>query len=142
MLDDKYRVEQLIAFGGMGGVYVGTHIKLRKRVAIKVLNPALNSAQMVERFHREAITASQIGHEGIAGHGPGRATRASRSWSWSTLRASRRVSARRERAAGRRCVRARLRDPVAAGRRASGGIVHRDLKPDNVFLVRQSRGGW
>src|ERR1700760_657886 len=66
MLDDKYRIERLLAVGGMGAVYGGTHGKLRKRVAIKVLNPQLSSAAMIERFHREAITASQIGHEGIA----------------------------------------------------------------------------
>src|SRR5262245_59384865 len=66
MLDDKYRVDSLLAVGGMGAVYVGTHIKLRKRVAIKVLNPGMSSPQLIERFHREAITASQIGHEGIA----------------------------------------------------------------------------
>ena len=66
MLDDKYRVDELLAVGGMGAVYVGTHTKLRKRVALKVLNPQLSNPQMIERFHREAITASQIGHEGIA----------------------------------------------------------------------------
>ncbi|MBA3456100.1 MAG: serine/threonine protein kinase, partial [Deltaproteobacteria bacterium] len=66
MLDDKYRIERLLAVGGMGAVYLGTHTKLRKRVAIKVLDPQLSSPPMVERFHREAITASQIGHEGIA----------------------------------------------------------------------------
>ena len=65
-LDDKYRVEQLIAVGGMGAVYLGTHTGLRKRVAIKVLNSEASSAAMLERFHREAVTASQIGHEGIA----------------------------------------------------------------------------
>jgi eukaryotic-like serine/threonine-protein kinase len=66
MLDDKYRIERLLATGGMGAVYLGTHIGLRKRVAIKVLNPQLSNGPMIERFHREAITASQIGHEGIA----------------------------------------------------------------------------
>ena len=66
MLDDKYRVERLLAAGGMGEVYIGTHIGLRKRVAIKVLNPQTSTEAMIERFHREAITASQIGHEGIA----------------------------------------------------------------------------
>src|SRR5215510_6780292 len=66
MLDDKYRIERLLAVGGMGAVYLGTHVKLRKRVAIKVINPALANKQTIERFHREAITASQIGHEGIA----------------------------------------------------------------------------
>ena len=65
-LDDKYRIEQLIAVGGMGAVYLGTHTGLRKRVAIKILNPQASATGMIERFHREAITASQIGHEGIA----------------------------------------------------------------------------
>src|SRR5207248_8420865 len=66
MLDEKYRIDGLIAVGGMGAVYAGTHTTLRKRVAIKVLNPQLATPAMIERFHREAITASQIGHEGIA----------------------------------------------------------------------------
>ena len=61
MLDEKYRIDSLLAVGGMGAVYVGTHTKLRKRVAIKVLNPELSNPQMIERFHREAITASQVG---------------------------------------------------------------------------------
>src|SRR5262249_19339408 len=65
-LDNKYRIESLLAVGGMGAVYVGTHVALRKKVAIKVLNPQLSSPAMLARFHREAITASQIGHEGIA----------------------------------------------------------------------------
>src|SRR5215813_6761659 len=66
MLDDKYRIDALVAVGGMGAVYVGTHVKLRKKVAIKVLNPQIATPAMIARFHREAITASQIGHEGIA----------------------------------------------------------------------------
>src|SRR3954470_9862671 len=66
MLDAKYRIESLLAVGGMGAVYVGTHVAIRKKVAIKVLNPQLATPAMVQRFQREAITASQIGHEGIA----------------------------------------------------------------------------
>ena len=143
MLDDKYRIDRLLAVGGMGAVYVGTHIKLRKRVAIKVLNPGLSSAPMIERFHREAITASQIGHEGIAQvtdigtssdgepflvmeylEGESLASR---------LRASGPLPI--EDACELGCA---ILSPLAAAHHA--GIVHRDLKPDNVFLVRQSRG--
>jgi len=143
MLDDKYRIERLLAVGGMGAVYVGTHIKLRKRVAIKVLNPQLSSGPMIERFHREAITASQIGHEGIAQvtdigtssegepflvmeylEGESLASR---------LRASGPLAI--EDACELGCA---ILSPLAAAHHA--GIVHRDLKPDNVFLVRQSRG--
>ena len=143
MLDDKYRIERLLAVGGMGAVYEGTHVKLRKRVAIKVLNPQLSTPPMVERFHREAITASQIGHEGIAQttdigtsldgepflvmeflEGESLATR---------LKASGPMPV--EVACELGCA---ILSPLAAAHQA--GIVHRDLKPDNVFLVRQSRG--
>ncbi|MEZ4361519.1 MAG: serine/threonine-protein kinase [Kofleriaceae bacterium] len=143
MLDDKYRVEELLAVGGMGAVYVGTHTKLRKRVAIKVLNPQLSSPQMIERFHREAITASQVGHEGIAqvtdlgtslegepflvmelleGESLGKRLRAATPLPIET-------------ACELTCS---ILAPLDAAHRA--GIVHRDLKPDNVFLVQQSRG--
>jgi serine/threonine-protein kinase len=142
MLDDKYRVDELIAFGGMGGVYVGTHIKLRKRVAIKVLNPALSSAQMIERFHREAITASQIGHEGIA-----QVTDLGKSVTGEPFIVMEYLEgeslAARLKASGPLPIDVAcelgcaILSPLAAAHHA--GIVHRDLKPDNVFLVRQSR---
>jgi eukaryotic-like serine/threonine-protein kinase len=143
MLDDKYRIDRLLAVGGMGAVYVGTHIKLRKRVAIKVINPQLSSAPMIERFHREAITASQIGHEGIA-----QVTDIGTSGDGEPFLVMEFLEG--ESLASRLCTSGPLPiedacelgcsilSPLAAAHRA--GIVHRDLKPDNVFLVRQSRG--
>jgi serine/threonine-protein kinase len=143
MLDDKYRIERLLATGGMGAVYLGTHIKLRKRVAIKVLNPQLSSAPMVERFHREAITASQIGHEGIA-----QVTDMGTSSEGEPFLVMEYLEgeslAKRLRESGPMSVEdacemgCAILSPLSAAHNA--GIVHRDLKPDNVFLVRQSRG--
>jgi serine/threonine-protein kinase len=143
MLDGKYRIERLIAVGGMGAVYLGTHIKLRKRVAIKVLNPQLSSPPMVERFHREAITASQIGHEGIA-----QVTDIGTSNDGEPFLVMEYLEgealASRLRTTGPLAIEdacelgCSILSPLAAAHRA--GIVHRDLKPDNVFLVRQSRG--
>src|SRR3954469_9180517 len=143
MLDDKYRIERLLAIGGMGAVYLGVHVGLRKRVAIKVLNPQLNSAPMIERFHREAITASQIGHEGIAQvtdigtSGEGEPFLVMEYLEGESLAARLRASGPLtiEDACELGCA---ILSPLAAAHRA--GIVHRDLKPDNVFLVRQSRG--
>jgi tRNA A-37 threonylcarbamoyl transferase component Bud32 len=142
MLDDKYRIERLIATGGMGVVYLGTHIKLRKRVAIKVLNPQLSSAPMIERFHREAITASQIGHEGIA-----QVTDLGTSSDGELFLVMEYLEgeslASRLRSSGPLPIAdacelgCAILSPLAAAHRA--GIIHRDLKPDNVFLVRQSR---
>ena len=87
MLDDKYRIERLLAEGGMGAVYAGTHIKLRKRVAIKVLNPR-SRLRRDRTIHREAIMASQIGHEGTS-RSPTSGPHAGEPFlSWSTLAAS------------------------------------------------------
>ncbi len=143
MLDGKYRIESLIAVGGMGAVYLGTHTQLRKRVAIKVLNPQLNNPQMIERFHREAITASQIGHEGIAqvtdiGTSAENEPFLVMEYLEGESLASRIRNAGVlpiELAAELACS---ILSPLGAAHAA--GIVHRDLKPDNVFLVRQSRG--
>ncbi|MEP6863939.1 MAG: serine/threonine-protein kinase [Deltaproteobacteria bacterium] len=143
MLDDKYRVEELLAVGGMGAVYVGTHTKLRKRVAIKVLNPQLSTPPMIERFHREAITASQIGHEGIAQVTDLGTSAAGEPFLVMELLEGESLAARLkatgalpiEVACELGCA---ILSPLGAAHRA--GIIHRDLKPDNVFLVRQSRG--
>ncbi len=143
MLDEKYRIESLLARGGMGAVYVGTHTKLRKRVAIKLLDPALNSPQMIERFHREAITASQVGHEGIAQVTDMGTSRDGEPFLVMELLEGESLG-KRLRATGplpihEACELAcSILAPLGAAHRA--GIVHRDLKPDNVFLVQQSRG--
>jgi len=143
MLDGKYRIDRLLAVGGMGAVYMGTHVKLRKRIAIKVLNPQLSSGPMVERFHREAITASQIGHEGIA-----QVTDIGTSSEGEPFLVMEYLEgeslASRLRTSGPLAIEdacelgCSILSPLAAAHRA--GIVHRDLKPDNVYLVRQSRG--
>jgi serine/threonine protein kinase len=143
MLDDKYRIERLLAVGGMGAVYEGTHTQLRKRVAIKVLNPQLASKAMLDRFHREAITASQIGHEGIAQVTDLGKSSSGESFIVMELLEGEPLSGRLqgakqmpiEVACELGCA---ILSPLAAAHAA--GVVHRDLKPDNVFLVRQSRG--
>ena len=98
---------------------------------------------MVERFHREAITASQIGHEGIA-----QVTDIGTSLQGEPFLVMEFLEgeplAARLRATGPLPIEVAcelgcaILSPLAAAHGA--GIVHRDLKPDNVFLVRQSRG--
>lgn len=62
-LADKYRIEELIAEGGMGAVYRGIHVLMDKTVAIKVLHPALAADdKIVARFSREARAASRLSH--------------------------------------------------------------------------------
>src|ERR1700734_208549 len=63
----KYRVERVIAVGGMGVVVAAHHLDLDERVAIKFLLPsALANAEAVARFYREARAAVKIKSEHVA----------------------------------------------------------------------------
>ncbi|MRG96567.1 serine/threonine-protein kinase [Polyangium spumosum] len=66
LISDRYVVHELIGHGGMGAVYRGEQVHLRKRVAIKVLRPDM--ARMVElavRFEREAIAGAHVSHPNV-----------------------------------------------------------------------------
>jgi serine/threonine protein kinase len=61
-----YRIERLIARGGMGSVYEATQVSLARRVALKVISPALGAEERFrERFRREARSAAAIDHPHI-----------------------------------------------------------------------------
>ena len=65
-LGGRYFLRRLCGEGAMGRVYEGQHIDIGRRVAIKVLHASfLTSADLVERFRREARAASKIGHANI-----------------------------------------------------------------------------
>lgn len=61
-----YRIEKKLAEGGMSTVYMGIQEKLSRKVAIKILEPALLKDKMVEiRFLQEAETAANMYHSNI-----------------------------------------------------------------------------
>jgi len=65
-LGGRYYVRRLCGEGAMGRVYEAQHIDIGRRVAIKVLHASFHtSADLVERFRREARAASKIGHANI-----------------------------------------------------------------------------
>jgi serine/threonine protein kinase len=65
-LGGRYHVRRLCGEGAMGRVYEAQHIDIGRRVAIKVLHARFHhSADLVERFRREARAASRIGHPNI-----------------------------------------------------------------------------
>jgi eukaryotic-like serine/threonine-protein kinase len=66
-ISGRYRIHELIAMGGMGAVYRGEHIHLRKRLAVKVLHPETeNLPDLVERFRREALVGAHARHPHVA----------------------------------------------------------------------------
>jgi len=62
----EYEILAELGRGGMATVYLGHDIALDRKVAIKVMSPALLTGEgMVERFKREARTAASLSHPNI-----------------------------------------------------------------------------
>ena len=63
----KYRVEGIVAQGGMGFIVAAKHLQLGERVALKFLrSETLLNPEAVERFMREARAAVCIKNEHVA----------------------------------------------------------------------------
>ena len=66
VIDGKYRVEQQLGRGGMGAVYLATHLGTDRRVALKVIHAALASdPTYLARFRREARACGRLHHPNI-----------------------------------------------------------------------------
>lgn len=66
-LSGRYRLQRLIATGGMGQVWEGLDTRLGRQVAIKVLKAEFSSdPEFVDRFRGEARTVAMLNHPGIA----------------------------------------------------------------------------
>lgn len=66
VIGGRYKVTKLLGEGGMGNVYLAEHTILQKKIAIKVLHMEQSEKKdIMERFKREAIAASNIGQENI-----------------------------------------------------------------------------
>jgi serine/threonine protein kinase len=66
VLDDKYRLEKLLGQGGMGAVYLATHLGTERYVALKLITPRLmRNEEFVERFKREARAAGRLRHPNV-----------------------------------------------------------------------------
>ncbi|MFO0591246.1 MAG: protein kinase [Polyangiaceae bacterium] len=135
----KYRLERLLKQGGMGAVWVATHLGLDEKVAVKFMDPRrVSSVEARLRFTREAKAAAQIRSKNIVqilDHG----VDANVPYIAMELLAGEDLGARLRRL-GRLSVAdasTLLNDIAHALDRAhAAGIVHRDLKPENIFLAK------
>ncbi len=66
-LSGRYRLQRLIATGGMGQVWEAVDNRLGRRVAVKVLKSEFSTdPEFIERFRIEARTTAMLNHPGIA----------------------------------------------------------------------------
>jgi serine/threonine-protein kinase len=68
VIDEKYRVEHLLACGHTGVIVAATHLRLSERVALKVLaspEDERGSSGALARFRREARISAQLKNEHV-----------------------------------------------------------------------------
>jgi len=142
---DRYHVLSKLGEGGMGQVYLAEHVRMGRKSALKVMNPAMvKDADAISRFNREAANASHLNHPNVADvydfgetsdgiiylamefvDGPPLRRLIEEQGPLSPQRAS--------------LIVRQTADALAAAH--DMGIVHRDLKPDNIMIARDRDGG-
>lgn len=66
LLDNRYRLDERIASGGMGDVWKGTDVVLGRTIAVKVLRSAmLTDPEFAARFYGEARMMAAFRHPGV-----------------------------------------------------------------------------
>ena len=144
MIAGKYRVEEIIARGGVGVVLSAWHTVLNQRVAIKFLLPtSLSKRDTATRFLREARAASRIQNEHVV-----RILDMGTHDSGAPFLVMEYLVGTDLAQLIRRRGRARVEDAVeyviqvcdALAEAHALGIVHRDLKPANLFLTERPDG--
>ena len=133
-----YRIERVLGRGGMSVVYLAEHLRLRRKVALKVLAPQLAEDQHFrERFDRESQVAASIDHPNViaiyeAGGSEGQLFIAMRYVEGRDLRALLHEEGFLE---AERTVRIAGQVADALDAAHARGLVHRDVKPGNVLLA-------
>ena len=136
-LTGEYTIEGEIGRGGMGVVFLARDLKLKRRVAIKVLPPDLAYRPEIRtRFTREAQTAARLSHPHIVpihavGEADGLVYFVMGFVDGEPLGARLK---RRGKLPIEEVRRIMKETSDALGMAHTMGIIHRDIKPDNILL--------
>jgi serine/threonine protein kinase len=148
-LDGKYKIESEIGKGGMGTVFLATHVGTERPVAVKVIaSEFMQRAEFVERFRREARAAGRLRHPNVVNV---------TDFGFAKVKTGEAAYLVMEYLDG--CTLGEvleeekqlplswtldiLEQVCSAVQEAhEQGIIHRDLKPDNIWLEPNQRGGY
>ena len=149
ILDGKYKIERQLGKGGMGTVYLATHIGTERPVAVKIIaSEFMQREEFVERFRREARAAGRLRHPNVVDV---------TDFGFSATKNGDVAYLVMEYLDG--CTLGEILEeekklPVfwtidileqvcsAVHEAHQQGIIHRDLKPDNIWLEPNQRGGY
>ena len=141
IIGGRYRVERIVAEGGMGIIVAATHLELEEVVAIKFLRDEFASKpEVVGRFAREAKAAAKLKSEYVAsvydvGISPERGPYIVMEYlEGEDLETVLTADGRLPYA---RATELMMQACEAIANAHANGIIHRDIKPANLFLVRR-----
>ena len=142
-LRETYTLGRLLGIGGMGEVYFGTHLRTRRKVAVKMLHPHLvDDSIVLGRFRREAEVTGRLGSEHIVhildvdedeGH----------PFLVLELLEGESLARRIKHGALAMDEIAKIVDQIANALEVAhrANVIHRDLKPENIYLCPREGGG-
>ena len=135
-LADHYRIDRVLGRGGMATVYAADDLKHGRRVAIKIVDPAVSVALGSERFLREIRVSASLQHPNIL---PLFDSGEAGDLLYYVMPLVEGVSLReRIKQHGQlpidQAIRITLQVASALDYAHAHGVVHRDIKPENILL--------
>jgi eukaryotic-like serine/threonine-protein kinase len=143
ILDDRYRLDERIAAGGVGQVWRATDLLLERTVAVKLLRPEYSDhPETLERFRKEAKNAGALNHPHVAQvydygpSGPGGSPYLVLEFVDGPSLADLLIVDPIAPAHALNVI-AQAADGLAAAHKA--GVIHRDIKPGNILISSEGK---